>query len=122
MEQRREDKSDSSRVLRFFLVQGQVPVSGRVLPQLPHRGKLSLLCHSVPFTLLQRFLGLSAFVFLPLSAVVVVFFPLMAGRGGTVSVVVVETIPQALTVSEFTPIVVTGPGRLYGQTKGGNHH
>lgn len=63
------------------------------------------------------YLGLNVFVFLPLSASVVVLFPLTAGWGGTVSIIVVETVPQTLAVSEFTPVVVTGTGRLDGQTK-----
>lgn len=102
--------ADSSGVLRFFLVQGHVPVSGRVSPQFPHWFELSLLCHSVPLTPLQGFLGLYAFVILPLSAVMVVLFPLVAGWGGTVSVIVMKTVPQAFAMSEFTPIVITGPG------------
>lgn len=65
----------------------------------------------------KLYLGLSVFIFLPLFAAVVVLFPLTAGRGGTVSVVVVETVPQTLAVPEFTPIVITGPGRLYGETE-----
>lgn len=48
--------SDSSGVLRLFLVQGHVPVSGRVSPQFPYWGEVSLLCHSVPLTLLQGIL------------------------------------------------------------------
>ncbi len=55
MEQR-QINSGSSGVLRLFLVQGHVPVSGRVSPQFPHWGELFLLCHSVPFTPLQGFL------------------------------------------------------------------
>lgn len=53
---RQQVYSDSSRVLRFFLVQGHVPVSWRVLPQFPHWSELSLLCYSVPLTHLQGFL------------------------------------------------------------------
>lgn len=111
MEQRHQVFRDSSGVLRPFLVQGHVPVSGRVSPQFPHWGEVFLLCHSVPLTLLQGFLGLGASVFLPLSAVTVVLFPLLAGWGGTMSVIMVKTIPQAFAVSEFTPVVVTGSGR-----------
>lgn len=47
----------------------------------------------------------------------VVLFPLLARWGGTISVIVVKTIPQAFAMSEFTPIVITGPGWLYEQTK-----
>lgn len=61
---------------------------------------------------LQLYLGLAASVFLPLCAVIVVLFPLLAGWGGTVGVIVVKTIPQAFAMSEFTQIDITGPGRL----------
>lgn len=59
---------------------------------------------------LQLYLGLCATVFLPLFAVLVVLFPLLAGRGGTIRVIMVKTIPQAFAVSEFTPVVITDPG------------
>lgn len=111
MEQRQQvKKGDRSGVPGRLLVKWHVPVFGRVAPHCPHWGELSLLCHSVHFTALQCFLCFDALVFLPLSAVFVVLFPLLAGWGGTMSVVVVENIPKAFAVSEFTPIVITHPG------------
>lgn len=173
MEQRPLVNSDSSGVLRLFLVQRHMPVSGRVLPQFPYWSELSLLCHSVPLTHLQGFLqyrynkyklsdfifktflfpsvymyslghsdipdgvrkitnlgldfdyfqqlylGLGGCVFLPLFAVMVVLFPLLAGWRCPISVIMVKTIPQAFAMSKFTPIVITGPGCLHEQTKAG---
>lgn len=60
----------------------------------------------------QPNLGSSTSVFLPLYAVIVVLFPLLAGWGGTESVIIVKTIPKAFTMSEFTPVVITYPGCL----------
>lgn len=54
-----------------------------------------------------QYLYISASVVLPLSAVVVVLFPLLAGRESTVSVVVMETIQQAFAVFKFTQVVTT---------------
>lgn len=171
---RQEVDRYSSGVLRLFLVQGQVPVSGGYFPQFPHWGEVSLLCHSVPLTLqqgflqytyiiyskadchlkiyfsksyfrqpkslfwlcrmaivypcliglgllkcdlLQLYLSLGTSAFLPLSAVIVVIFPLLAGWNGTVGVIVVKTITPAYTMFEFLPVVITGSGRLYQQKK-----
>lgn len=156
MEQWQQVNSDSSGVLRPLLVQGHMPVSGRVFPQFPHWGEVSLLCHSIPLTNPQGFLqyryimykmanfnfmcilsdalnsvsrfqclnsvtylGLRASVFLPLSAVIVVLFPLLAGWGGTKSVIVVKTILQTFAMSVFAPIVITGSRWLCEQTKTG---
>ena len=67
--------------------------------------------------LLQLYLSLGASAFLPLSAVIVVLFPLLAGWNGTVGVIVVKTITPAYTMFEFLPVVITGSGRLYQQKK-----
>lgn len=51
-------------------------------------------------------------VFLPLSAVLVVRFPLSAGRHLSERVVVMEEVLDALAVFPFGPIIVTGSWRL----------
>ena len=61
-------------------------------------------------------------MFLPLAAVTIVHLPLLAGREVTMRVVVVEAIPQASAVSEFTPVVITFPGGLQVTDKGRDHH
>lgn len=57
-------------------------------------------------------LGFGCFVFLPLFAVVIVLFPLLAGWGRTIGVIMVKTILQASAMSEFGQVFVTGSGCL----------
>lgn len=92
----------------FLLVQRPVPVTRRLLSQFPHWGEVSLLCQSAPFTFLQCVLSFCASVIFPLFAVAVVHLPLCAGQGRAVGVVVVETIPETLTVFELTQVIFTG--------------
>lgn len=111
MESRPLAVGDSSWVLRPLLVQGKMPVSWRVSPQIPHWSELSLLFQSAPLTRYKGFLGLCTSAFLPFFAVTIVLFPLLTGRGGAVSVIMVKAIPQAFTMFEFTPVVITGAWR-----------
>ena len=66
---------------------------------------------------LQFYLGLCATVLLPLHAVIVVLFPLLAGWGGTVGIVVVKTVSKTFAVLELTPIVITCSWWLQGQSQ-----
>lgn len=63
----------------------------------------------------ELYLGLCTSAFLPFFAVTIVLFPLLTGRGGAVSVIMVKAIPQAFTMFEFTPVVITGAWRLLDQ-------
>lgn len=55
------------------------------------------------------YLGLRYSVFFPISAVLVVLFPLVARWKCPISIIMVKTIPQTFAMSEFTPVVITVP-------------
>lgn len=76
--------------------------------------KSKVLIYSLPEQA-ELYLGVCTSVFLPFFAVTIVLFPLLAGRGGAVSVIMVKAIPQAFTMFEFTPVVITGARRLLDQ-------
>lgn len=60
------------------------------------------------YDFLELHLSFCEFVTFPFTAIMVVCFPLLAGRGGAVGVVMVKTIPETFAVPELTQVIFTG--------------